>query len=201
MRIRKAAFIILTVFTSRIIISCCDCPMTTEYQYSFDYISLYNLDNSGKDLIISQTNIIPKKAYAILIDFSLLKVSLNNFQLEGFPAANAIDCFCPPETRYSPKDTITSITITTIKTFDNQHPAESDISSFFKLLGFDRYIPIQEFLSEPERIYEYTKPENEKIELFLLQPPSVAGEYSFKVEVILSDSRLLSMTTNPVILE
>jgi len=201
MRIRKVAFLIITVFTVRILISCCDCPLTTEYQYSFDYISVYNLDNSGNELIISQTNIIPKKAYGILIDFSLLKVGLNNIQLEGFPVANAFDCFCPAETQYTPKDTIVSITITTNNDFDNQHPAESNISDLFKLLGSDRYITIQEFLRMSEKIYEYTKPENEKIDLFLLQPPEVAGEYSFKVEVLLSDNRLLTMTANPVILE
>lgn len=201
MRLKKVLFVISITFSLRVLSSCCDCPPTSEFQYSFDYISVYNLDNSGKESVISQTNVIPKEAYGILIDFSLLKISLNSFHLKGFSEANAFDCFCPPETRYTPKDTITSIVIISNNVFDNQHPAESNISDLFKILGSDNYISIQEYLKKSEKIYEYNKPENEKINLFLLQPPSSAGDFRFTVEVHLSDNRILSMIANPVTLE
>lgn len=201
MRIGKVVFIVLTVFAVRIFISCCDCPVTTTFMYSFGHISVYNLDNSGKELVISQSNSIPKRAYGIRIDLSLLKLSSNTFRLNAFTDARAFDCFCPPETQYTPKDTITSISVTTDIAFNNQYPAESDVSDLFRVLGSGRYITIGEHLKSPEAIYENTTPDDEKIELFLLQPPDNAGEYLFKVEVFLSDGRILSMTADPVNLE
>lgn len=201
MRSEKVIIIIVSAFLVRIFISCCDCTVPTEYQYSFDYISVYNLDNSGKEPIISPTNHVPEHAYGILIDFALHKLSISKSRIESFQDASAFDCFCDADSIYSPKDTITSITITTNSYFNSQYPAESDISNMFKIVGSNSYISILDYLRKPEQVYFHYEPHNEKLNLFLLQAPEIAGEFRFNVEVLLSDNRILTMTSNPVTLE
>jgi hypothetical protein len=71
----------------------------------------------------------------------------------------------------------------------------------FKIVGSNSYISIQDYLSQPEKVYSYYRPENEKISLFLLQVPENVGDFIFNVEVLLSDNRILSMMTGPVTLE
>jgi len=200
MRIEKVIIVIVSAFLVRTAISCCDCIVPTKYQYSFDYISVYNLDNSGKDPIISPNNHVPKQAYGILIDFALHKLSISKSQIKGFQDASAFDCFCE-DSIYSPKDTITSISITTNSYFNSQHPAESDISNMFKIVGRDSYISILDYLKMPEQVYFHYEPHNEKLNLFLIQAPEIAGDFRFNVEVLLSDNRMLTMTTGLVTLE
>ena len=202
MRTKRVSIIILTVFLLRVIISCCDCPKLNEHKYSYDNLSVYNLDNSGQNPVISLTNIVPSKAYGIEIDFSLIRVALNRSKtLTVFPEAFAQDCFCLDSLQYIAKDTITSIDITTIDDFDSQRPANSDVSYLFKILQNNSYVTFQEYINQPEIIYQNKIPEKEILQLFLLQPPQFLGEHKFKIGITLSDNRLLTTTTNPVILQ
>jgi hypothetical protein len=200
MRIGKVIIVIVSAFMVRIVLSCCDCTVPTEYQYSYDYISVYNLDNSGKEPIISLTNHIPEHAYGILIDFALRELRISKSHIESFQDASAFDCFCR-DTICSPKDTISSITITTNSYFNSQFPAESDISDLFKIVGSNSYISIVDYLRKQDRVYYYYEPQNEKLDLYLLQAPENTGVFNFNVEVRTSDNRILTMTTGPVTLE
>lgn len=200
MTTKKVLFIILTTFLIRVIISCCDCLQPEEYLYSFDYFSVYNLDNSGKLPIISETNTVPKEAYGIQIDFSLIRISLNHTKpFLMFPEGRA-ECFCK-DTLFTTRDTISSIEVLTIKDFDLQHPANSNVSELFKVLTYSMYLTLQEYLDQPERVYYSHVPEKEPLCIFLLKTPDNIGEQQFKIEIMFSDQRMLSMTTNPVILQ
>lgn len=202
MRIKKATLIIVIVFLIRVLFSCCDCQTPTEYQYSYDYFSVYNLDNSGASPTISETNKIPKEAYGIRLDFSFLKVSsVKRDKNSMFPEASASDCECPPYFQYIAKDTISSIDIITINKLDEQHPANSSVADLFKILLDLNYITLTEFINQPETIFNYKLPDKKSLDLFLMQIPESYGEQIFKIEILMSDSRLLTMTTNPVILE
>jgi hypothetical protein len=201
MKTKKVLFIILTTFSIRVIISCCDCLQPEEYFYSFDYFSVYNLDNSGKLPIISETNTVPKEAYGIQIDFSLIRISLNHTKtFMMFPEGKAFDCFCK-DTLFTARDTISSIEVLTIKDFDLQHPANSDVSELFKVLTYSMYLTLQEYLDQPEKVYYSYMPAKEPLSLFLLRTPDNIGEQQFKIEIMFSDQRMLSLTTNPVILQ
>jgi len=60
---------------------------------------------------------------------------------------------------------------------------------------------LNEFINQPETIFGYKLPDKKSLDLFLMQIPEFSGEQIFKIEIFMSDSRLLTMTTNPVILE
>lgn len=202
MKSKKVLIIISTVFLLRVIISCCDCVEPVEHKYSIEYISVYNLDNSGQNPIISETNIVPSKAYGIQIDFSLIQVAINQTNtFTIFPEASAFDCFCPPSLQYTAKDSIISLDITTINSFDSQHPSDSDVSNLFKVLYHNSYITLQNYIKQPQVVYLFEKPEKVTLSLFLLQPPEILGEHIFNIGITLSDHRFLTMTTNPVTLQ
>lgn len=193
---KKIALIFLIVFTTQLIIACCDCPEPHKYQYKFEYLSAFNLDNSEANTVISESPI-PRNAYGIKLQIGLRELSLedrNHFSL--FSPANAMCCFCGPDTTITPRDTITSLTITTTHRFDDAHPEGSNIAGLFKVLRHGNYVSIDSIIKQPSIYFKSTA--TEFIELYLFTPPKQAGEYSFKVDLALSNDTHLVAITKPV---
>jgi hypothetical protein len=201
MNLTKIGVLILIGFTTRLIVSCCDCPPSTTYKYKFDSIKLSHIDNSGQTPVYVDSGTIPKEAYGLQIELSLSKLALHKFSdFAGFNSTCAFDCFCPPETQYFPQDTLSAIRIISLNDFDNTHPANSEVSEYFKVLTYNTYITIQEYLDYPETIYS-GQPFIELIGLYLMQAPLVTGDHRFRVEIVLSDGTTLISTSTLIMLE
>ncbi len=198
---RKIGLIIIIGFILRLIVSCCDCPDTKEYRYTFNSIEVFHVNNSGQTPVIVDNGIIPKEAYGLRLECLVAKLAFNeSIKFFEISSAYAFDCDCPPEIAYFAKDTISNIRITTLNNFDDSHPAGSDISDFFKVFKNDSFITIQEFIGFPERAY-YENPDNEIINFYLLKSPSIIGEFRFKIEILLSDGTNLTSVTSAITLE
>lgn len=201
MRIKKIALVLFAGFTLRLIVSCCDCQLPVEYKYTFDCIETFHLDNAGKVPSIVEKGVIRKEAYGLQIEFSLLQLACNKpFRFSAFNAAYATSCACPPEIQYLAQDTISAIRVKNLNDFDQSHPANSDISDYFKVLDYDKYITFQELIAAPETLY-VEKPVKDSIQLFLMQPPTQTGEHRFQVEFLLSNGMILTTVTSPINLE
>jgi hypothetical protein len=201
MKFGKIGVIILIVFTLRLSISCCDCPPTTTYNYNLDKIEIFHIDNSGQTPVIVNSGIIPKEAYGLQIECSLEQLALQKSSVfASFNSIYAYDCFCPPEIQYVAQDTISSIKIISLDEFDSYHPANSDISEYFKVLSSKNYITIRQYLDYPETIF-LVMPEQEVISLYLMQPPIITGEHQFLVEIGLESGTTLTATSTLINLE
>jgi hypothetical protein len=193
---KKVTLIFLAAFCSEIIIACCNCPELYINQYKFEYLSAFNLDNSGANSVISASPI-PRNAYGIKLQLGLRELSMedcSHFSL--FSQANAMCCLCGSDTTITPRDTITSLKITTINKFDDNHPGGSNVTGLFKTLKQGNYVGIDSVITRPDIYFKRT--ETEFIELYLFTPPKEVGEYSFKVDLVLSDDTHLSAVTKPV---
>lgn len=193
---KKIALIFLIALSTQMIVACCDCPEVYRNQYKFEYLSAFNLDNSEANAVISESPI-PRNAYGIKLQLGLRELSLedhNNFSL--FSQANAMCCLCGSDTTITPRDTITSLTITTTTRFDDNHPEGSDITGLFKVLRYENYVGIDSIIKRPSIYFERTG--TEFIELYLFTPPKQAGKYSFKVDLLLSNDAHLSAMTKPI---
>jgi hypothetical protein len=201
MKIGKIGVLLLIAFLVRLSISCCDCPPTTSYKYSFDSVDIFNIDNSGQTPVLVTSGTIPKEAYGMQIECSLKQIAFNKFRVfETFNSVYAYDCFCPPEIEYIAQDTITDLRIMSLNDFDETHPANSNISEYFKVLTHKTYITIQNYIDSPEIIY-YEVPDKEIITLYLMQPPTITGEHRFLVEIELSGTVTLISSTTVISLE
>lgn len=201
MKIRKIGVILLIAFTVRLSLSCCDCPETNTFKYTFDSIQLFHLDNSGKKPVIVNSGTIPKEAYGMQIEFSLGPMASGSIpDLTLFNSACAYDCFCPPEFEYVAEDTISGMKIISLNDFDDTHPADSDISEYFKVHTGMVYRTFQEYTDHPENIY-FDKPSREDIEILLMQPPTFTGQHQFRAEIELSDGTTLVATSTLISLE
>jgi hypothetical protein len=201
MRIKKIALVLFTGFALRLVVSCCDCPEEAVFKYTFDCIEARHLDNAGKIPVLVETGAILKEAYGLQLEFSVLQLACNKtVHFSGFNSAYAMSCGCPPELQYLAQDTISGIKIKTLADFDQSHPADSDISDLFKVLPDREYLSIQEFIAAPETIY-YEKPTKDHLDLFLMQAPTLGGEFRFQVELVLSNGTILTAVTTPINLE
>lgn len=192
---KKITLVFLIAISTQLIIACCDCPEPHKYQYKFEYLSAFNLDNSEANSVISESPI-PRNAYGIKLQIGLRELSLNRNPFFLFSQANAMCCFCGPDTTITPRDTITSLTITTTNRFDDNHPAGSDVTTLFKVLRYGNYVSIDSVIARPDTYFKRT--EIEFMELYLFTPPGLAGEYSFKVDLLLSNDTHLSAITKSI---
>ena len=185
--------------------ACCPCNVETQYgYYSHKAIFLKNLDNSGEKAIESESLQLNKNAYGIRLYFEREKVvvacakQLNSFFIQS---AYATSCLCPPEFIYSPGDSIKSIKIFTSNNFDNQHLANSDITNYFRVAY--SYSTVEKAVENMRNSYtfpsdiefEQTWEKEVIIDLLLMTAPIATNKQQFKVQVELSDGRILEQLT------
>jgi hypothetical protein len=188
------------------------------YHYTFNNIQVQNIDNAGKTPVIveNENEIISKEAYGIrmllnlerLFD-SVVDVANNSFikNISLFNNLYAMRCDDDPlPPPLSLQDTIVYIKVFTLNDFDNEFMAGSDVSDLFKIYDSSKfqYITIDEYVGKYEETIKIYKDENNiesEVFLYLMKPPIFIGEHSFRVEVSLSDGRMLLATTVKINLE
>ena len=205
MQVKKVILLLfLLIPMLDIFYSCCHCDVETEHvSYSHQTLQLKNLDNSGEKAIETESLQINKNAYGIRLYLSR-EQNATTFTKQVnsifFHSAYAFHCGCPPECIYSASDSIISINIFTVRKFDDQHPENSNITNYFRP-------DMENYVANMRYSYESEKPNAFSIEgsigkliidLLLMTAPTSDDLQQFKIQIVLSDGRILEELTSEI---
>jgi hypothetical protein len=184
--LRVTAIILAACILGIVIHSCCE-----GYAYKWAYIIAKNLDTRNKmENIYYENDSVSREDYGIRIHFFEQKL------ISQVPALFLNDLYATScDESYPTEDTIVDITIITLKPFNANTAAGEDVSEYFLEL-FHQY-PIEQ---EIERINQDKWSMVDYIDLEVIDSTLYESEHQFIVNVHLSDNRIMSDTTEPVIL-
>ena len=178
--------------------SCCPPVEGVKVRYSHCKITVSNIDNSGDYPVVVTTGSIPKNNYGIKLDITKQEDSCTNltskYRFSIFTSAYA--CDQEDFAIFKALDTITQIQIISLHDFNSTHPANSDVSELFYVFEEGKSSTIEEFLNN--KIYNFEGNQYDLFESILLllnHTPDANTLQQFKVEIHLSDGRILSSTT------
>lgn len=198
----KVILILILPLLVEIVVSCCNCSDTTFINYTNCSLNVFNLDNSGPDIRISQSDTIPKNAFGLKISINRSENTCELIRNNSLfiQSANAYDCFCPPEFEYLPLDSIVSISIITKNDFDTEHLKSSDVSEYFYVFNGSGYTSLIGYFDNIiAKISDYFETAYE-LDLLLMTPPNIGTEHQFEINVELSDGRNFNNQTRKIIL-
>lgn len=195
--LRKVLFLLCLPLLTEVLISCCNCAEPIVGNYRHTAIEITALDNSGKDIVVAESRGINRKAFGLRLNLIReMIVSVNKkSKFNIISSANAMTkCKCQ-DYSWLPSDTIKLVTIHSLKNFDENHDAGSDITGYMKV--YRRYVfqTIPEYLAGIRTIVSYEGDLQVQMDLLLMEPPISAGKHQFKISVFLSDGRILEQTT------
>jgi hypothetical protein len=199
MKAKRVIFIMLFPLIADLVVSCCNCLEPVIKLYTHKTILVSNLDNSGSQPVITTSNSVVKTGYGIRVQLNREKTVSNGKQGALFiQSAYAFDCDCPPVNQLLPKDSVTSIKIFTLNDFDATHSANADISDYFKVYRFFSFSTIKDYLKNSKStLYEDSELEL-TLDLLLMTAPSINAQHKFKVQITLSDGRVLEQETSQI---
>ena len=206
-------FFLLVPIASALFYSC-RCP-NIERQYrvfSHKTLSLRNLDNSGREAVESDALQLNKNAFGIRLVLEREVISTSTTPPSRGKQANSVfiqsayafSWNCLPPFTYSANDKIESMKIFSINDFDNQRPANSDITDLFRVTR--SFFTIENFVANHIR-YEYPADSESdfdrwirelRIDLLLMTPPTANNKHQFEIQVALSDGRVLKQQTTEI---
>ena len=199
----KTKWIILFLLLAPIINSCdscCGCEEPKRVNYSHKTLMLKNLDNSGETIVESDVLQFNKNAYGIRLYLTREENTVayaKQINPIFIQSAYAFDCFCLPEYVYKASDSIISMKIITLNKFDDQHFVNSDITDYFRIAG--SYSTIENHVAKERYTIECDfatfLDEKSRIDLLLMTAPTMDNKHQFKIEVELSDGRILEEQT------
>lgn len=197
MKTKKIIFILLLPLILEIVVSCCECIEPIFQNYTNKAITINNLDNSGREPIVSASTSILKTAYGIRIQLLGEKIACIERPISIFiQSAFATKCDCPPSYQFLPKDSITSIKILSLNDFNSNHSANSEISDYFKVYKYYSFSTIQDYLKNTPAVLNYESDLAIKIDLLLMTAPTIDNQHKFRVQITLSDGRILEQDTS-----
>jgi hypothetical protein len=207
MNLKKVVFILILPFLAEVIIACCSCPRERGNVYTHDYLLINHIDNSGIEPRSTYSEEVNKYSYGIGLVVSRKVFSMkDDFSPSVFQVVQA-SCECPPDRGIVPADAIKTIEVFSIYDFDADHPAQSDVSDYFRVLDSGGLMTIQDFLSngysdaaprETRWTMWNTEDRNLKITLLLMKAPEMGASHKFDVRMKLSDGRSLEAETTLV---
>lgn len=181
-----------------VVYACCNCTdHTEEKSYKISGLSISNIDNSGVEAVETSSETVNKNAYGIRLKVDRESLALNqkHNNLYLFTAgAYAMSCDCPPETMYFPQDKVESIKIVTLNDFNDEKPANSDVTEYFK--SPKDYSDVEDTIWDLNGDYGYYLQENENFDYLLMVPPTdVNTEFKFKVIITFEEQPATELFT------
>lgn len=199
MNLRKVLIILLIPLLAELMVACCDCEEPYSNFYSHVLLNISNLDYSGAQLVISSDGRVPAAAYGIRLQIARQQNDQPLAMLSSpvfISRAHAISCDCPPPLEILPLDSITDIRIITLEDFDDAYPAMSDVSDLFRVFQHFNYLILDQFLEQTTWTLYYDQDYLLELNCLLMQPPTRKGHHRFRVQLLLSDGRILEQETN-----
>lgn len=199
MKRKYAVFIILFALPLLdVFYACCTCNYETEKKrYINSGFSITNIDNSGETAIESSAENINKKAYGIRLKINRESLTFHKKHTTQYlftSSAYAMSCDCPPTISYSPYDTIQSIKIITLQNFNNDKPANTEITEYFKTPR--KYLDVSETIDNLNKTFNETLKENEEIDYLLMEFPSDENvQHQFRVIITFENKPAVELIT------
>lgn len=206
MNLKKVLMILLFPSILNFFIGCCYCIDETFFSYTNCSISVKNLDNTGALPVLSTNNEVLKEAFGLRINIDLKEeICQNNYHHSLMQSIYANNCDCFPEDVYEATDSIVSINVKTLVDFDATHLSMDDVSNYYAVLLEEQYnygmsgieyFSITEFIDGFSFTFRNTRPSILEFDLMLMVPPTENDFHQFEVDVVLSDERVLSATSD-----
>jgi len=159
-------------------------------------IFVNNLDNSGKEAVATISDSIPRQAYGFRLHLIREKLAVNNSPQYLFSQSVYADNLSSNyyNSDCYPIDSIVSFKIFTGYDFDSTHPANADVSDYFKVCDGNSFITVKDYFSFTSWVYPAYELQTD-IEILLMTTPTINTRHQFKIQVKLSDGRVLEQAT------
>ncbi|MFK7758087.1 MAG: DUF5034 domain-containing protein [Flavobacteriales bacterium] len=199
----KILLVLLLPFIAEVFISCCDCEEPLEIKYSHCSIGTRLLDLAGVDpVVVTEPEFIVASSFGIELTLerseSTCFYAPSEFSL--FSEAHATSCDCQ-DFDSKPRETVSDIRVYTLVDFNEEFIMGDDISSLFIERKFNgSTLGLITAIDEIIYDYSFTNYENYVMDLVLTTSPDTQADFQFRVEVELSDGRVLEMFTPVVFL-
>lgn len=200
MRIRRVLILFTVTFIIQIVGSCCGCAGCEEAltnHYSFKSVAVTHLDNSGAKPIASSGPVL-KYAYGVgvTIEREQLAMISDVPRYSFFQSAYACDCV---GNEYIPKDTLSTFKIFTVNDFDDTHPAGSDVSDYYRISNLNAYTQLDHYVDMYgfDTLYGPSQLQS-TLEILLMTPPTLNTTHQFRIELVLTDGRVMEQMTTPI---
>lgn len=198
MKVRKVFILLFLPLIAQVIFISCHCPEPLIEYYSNKEFTLFNLDNSGYEPKITTADSVPKEAFGVRLQLEREKTAFYKpIQPVFFQSAYAFRRECPPP-RILPRDSVLSLKVFTLNDFDASHPAGSDVSDYFKVFERNNFRPIEPYLKAENTTLFSEEQLKEKLDLLLMTAPVLNKSHQFKIEISLSDGRLIELFSTAI---
>lgn len=196
---KKIILVLLFPFIANLVISCCHCLDTEIHHFTNKTISVINLDNSGKEPLETSSGSVIKTAYGIRVKLTREKiVRIDKPKIILVEAAYANYCHCPPPDEFMPNDSIVAIRVMSLTDFNSSHPANTDVSTYFKVYAPYSFTTSDDFAKATSAIFFDETELQVTFNLLLMTPPDLSGPHQFKVQIVLSDGRTLEQNASTI---
>lgn len=204
-RLYKTAIVILSSFLLMLIVSCfkCDCEKRKYSSFNCTDLSTGFLQYEIKDstpIVIrsSDADSFFAGTFGIALNFDIQKFAkgCSSNQLQFFSSAYACSC---AEYEITPNQSIENIQVFTINDFSSDFPADSEVSSIFKLIGNTHpdYLIEKYPINQADLIKTFELIDHYSIAIYLDEAPSFTRIVQFKIIVSLSDGTEFETITEP----
>ena len=199
MKANKVIFLLLFPLIAEVLVSCCNCLEPVIKHYTNKTLTINHLDNSGSAPVIASSDTVRKSAYGIRMNLVRETVVCNHNRTSLFiSSAYAFKCDCEPPNQILPRDSITALHISTVNDFDATHPANSDVTGYFRVYKDFYFQTISDYVQKA-RLIAYNDNELQiTADLLLMTPPATNTLHRFVVTLTLSDGRVLSRETSEI---
>jgi hypothetical protein len=199
MKAKKIIFLFLFPLVAEVVVSCCNCLEPVFKHYTNKTLTVSNLDNSGSAPVVATSDTIRKTAYGIRMQLVRETVVCNEKPVSLFiQSAYAFKCGCESPYQILPRDSILSVSIVTLNDFDASHPANSDVTSYFRVYENFYFTIISDYLQHSELIAYNDSELQITADLLLMTPPAIDTQHKFVVNITLSDGRTFTRETSEI---
>lgn len=196
---KKVIFLLLFPLVAEVVVSCCNCVEPVIQRYTNKTISTSNLNNSGAAPEPTNADTVAKRAFGIRVLLEREKLACLQKKPSLFiQSAYAFKCACEPALQYLPKDSIESIHIYTVNGFDNSHAAGADVSDYFKVYSDFHFRSIDNYVKNTSPTLFNDQELKPRIDFLLMTPPAITGEHRFRIQIRLSDGRILQSESSTI---
>lgn len=91
-----------------------------------------------------------------------------------------------------------SIKVYTLNDFDGTHPAGADLSGNFKVYRNYAFMTMEDYLKYADVTLYDERQLDIRIDLLLMTAPAITDQHQFKVQMALSDGRVLETETSTI---
>jgi len=193
MKIKKILLFCLLPLMAEVILACCNCEEPPPYEYKFNEMFVYNLDNSGKNAVETSANETNKASYGIRIKFTTLMAAAPAVNNSFFISSSQANNCCPPP--YWAKNRIESLKIISIYDFNESHKSGSDVTEYFAAFYLNQYYANSSILESELFGYNLDEQKNVSVDLLLMTKPG-SPKQQFRVEIKFDNGREMKETTS-----